>query len=634
MAGHHDWVNDDQELGNVVWAKRQKLVFPDLTPGASYSLPFYAHHNLGPIVFVDVEGRVLRYCEDAAYVFPQYRLIWLRFDELDRPVEKYCGEEDALVYMYASPESDCDAGALEALICPERAENVFCLSDFFQDDGNRSGKKTSTRLPPGWNLHAGSNSAVEFTSSVLRVCPGSRGVQLKPRDGRVTICRSPGHVIPHLPFCTRLHCRAWFFDAMEGGRDAFCWVGFTTRVGSGAIGCKSTHYVFFNGDGWTSDGGHSKVGWRESMVPRSLGCHRFDLVWENGETVFSIDGKTLSKSRVLGPSTDEKVFLCSENGTCGVWQGVQILHTPTSQGTWDRHSQVVDVSTRRPWRVREQDTGRWLMNSFGAVKELAKDEPAPKFKKNKAPLSVARMPNPPTEAEEAEEAVEAAEQIQDANDEKTEPEEGTCKEENEVDDEQKMVPEEGAGLTALDVSTESNEENICPIVAEDCMAEKCRVRVKRKVLKRPTTSPSPPPPPAPALTIECWAKPGAESELARMDRVMVTFLDALRAAGIALPDNIQRLKQCSDAQHSNCYIYSFGTRRLHVATREVEGGRILLVVRCGGGFSDFADFAMRHGGLEQLRLQRHRDIQGRNVVRLSSVLSNGTVGLREVPFVA
>merc|ERR1712118_116140 len=103
--------------------------------------------------------------------------------------------------------------------------------------------------------------------------------------------------------------------------------------------------------------------------------------------------------------------------------------------------------------------------------------------------------------------------------------------------------------------------------------------------------------------------------------MMETFIDQLRAAGVALPDNIRRIGNCEDQSHANCFIYSFGTRRLHISVREADAGRLLLVVRCGGGFVDFAEFAMRHGSLEQLKLQRE-EVQGRKVVRLSSVLSS------------
>merc|ERR1719408_708571 len=123
-----------------------------------------------------------------------------------------------------------------------------------------------------------------------------------------------------------------------------------------------------------------------------------------------------------------------------------------------------------------------------------------------------------------------------------------------------------------------------------------------------------------ALTIQCWSLPGPESDLARIERVMSTFVEQLLAAGIAMPENFQRVGRCgARTDPQPCYIYRFGTRRLHISIREAEGGRLCLVVRCGGGFLDFAEFARRHGSVERLKLQRQSEPQkGRQVLRLAS----------------
>jgi len=78
-----------------------------------------------------------------------------------------------------------------------------------------------------------------------------------------------------------------------------------------------------------------------------------------------------------------------------------------------------------------------------------------------------------------------------------------------------------------------------------------------------------------------------------------------------------------------CFVYGFGTRRLHLAARSTDDGRLVLVVRCGGGFMDFLDFARRHGGLERLRLQRQVGALGAGRVCLTSVLAEGHVQIRE-----
>merc|ERR1712178_478494 len=174
------------------------------------------------------------------------------------------------------------------------------------------------------------------------------------------------------------------------------------------------------------------------------------------------------------------------------------------------------------------------------------------------------------------------------------------------------------------------EEEVPPWVEpelQNSTVSKPRSKAKPRAARR---VPSPPPLPPLGLTIECWSLPVPvpEERLARMDRVMGVFLEKLREAGVVLPENIRRLEACAEPQHPDCYIYSFGTRRLHVATREGDGGRLSLVVRCGGGFLDFADFAKRHGNIEQLRLQRRPDSRCNQTIRLTSVLAKGALQLQ------
>jgi len=142
-----------------------------------------------------------------------------------------------------------------------------------------------------------------------------------------------------------------------------------------------------------------------------------------------------------------------------------------------------------------------------------------------------------------------------------------------------------------------------------------------------------PPPPAPAaqtlegLAIQCWTLP-SESNRARMERAMGIILEQLIAAGIVLPSNIAMASSCREADHSGCFVYRFGTRRLHLSTRMEEDGRLLVVVRCGGGFADFAEFARRHGSLENIKYKRQSGGPGKGVLRLNSVLSKGSPRLR------
>jgi len=172
-----------------------------------------------------------------------------------------------------------------------------------------------------------------------------------------------------------------------------------------------------------------------------------------------------------------------------------------------------------------------------------------------------------------------------------------------------------------------------PVLRESCLVE-----------SRPTEIPAPPnepavPPPEEAavpsgfITVECWSLRTTETELDRIERVVTTFVEGLRAAGVVLPENFQRLGRCgSRTDPQPCYIYRFGTRRIHMSVRELAGGRLCLVVRCGGGFMDFAEFGRKNGSCEQLKLlklqRKPESRDGKMVVNAVSVLSNGTRSLR------
>merc|ERR1719235_2483042 len=96
------------------------------------------------------------------------------------------------------------------------------------------------------------------------------------------------------------------------------------------------------------------------------------------------------------------------------------------------------------------------------------------------------------------------------------------------------------------------------------------------------------------LSIGCWSIPG-EADLCRIERVVRHFVESLQAEGVALPENIHLIGPCRELQHKGCFVYRFGTRRLHLSTRPTDDDRLVLVVRWGGGFMDFLDFARRHG---------------------------------------
>eukprot|EP00812_Abedinium_dasypus_P012547 NODE_6059_length_532_cov_173.964361.p2 GENE.NODE_6059_length_532_cov_173.964361~~NODE_6059_length_532_cov_173.964361.p2 ORF type:complete len:128 (-),score=22.93 NODE_6059_length_532_cov_173.964361:131-514(-) len=97
----------------------------------------------------------------------------------------------------------------------------------------------------------------------------------------------------------------------------------------------------------------------------------------------------------------------------------------------------------------------------------------------------------------------------------------------------------------------------------------------------------------------------------------------------ALPSNVRRIEVCKEPQHPTCYVYRFGTRRLHINLRhDADTGRIHLVVRCGGGFVDFVVFAKRHGGLEQLKVAGPPSAAGSTPGQFVAVLSQRQMSVR------
>jgi len=114
-----------------------------------------------------------------------------------------------------------------------------------------------------------------------------------------------------------------------------------------------------------------------------------------------------------------------------------------------------------------------------------------------------------------------------------------------------------------------------------------------------------------------------ETSAMRMDRLVEALLTGLLNDNVLIPDNIHRIAACPMG-HQTCFIYKFGTKRIHVAEKSGEP-----VVRAGGGFMTFKDFAMRHGSAEYAKLLRsQRNGAGEAPRVVTSVMMRGKVGLR------
>mmetsp|Transcript_9178 Transcript_9178/g.24026 ORF Transcript_9178/g.24026 Transcript_9178/m.24026 type:complete len:491 (-) Transcript_9178:6-1478(-) len=134
---------------------------------------------------------------------------------------------------------------------------------------------------------------------------------------------------------------------------------------------------------------------------------------------------------------------------------------------------------------------------------------------------------------------------------------------------------------------------------------------------------------APSLVIQCWSRAG-ETDIERIKRAMQVFIERLQEAGVPLPGNIQLTSKGLDKGHDRgCFTHRFGTRQIHVTTRESSGGRLSLVVRSGGGFIDFVEFVRRYGRVEHLHLERYLKANRKRAIQLNCVRANGSVQVRE-----
>jgi len=461
---------------------------------------------------------------------------------------------------------------------PKSPESVFLLAEYFCK-GHVNG------LPSGWELHTGLAKAVRLIPVDVpdkSRCKSSNAHLSTAVQLNASLAGPSGVTIRRLlpsafsEPCGRLHFRARFQDLTAKGVGQSHWAGLQTRLGQGAVGlCHRfpQHYAFTHGD-WNE--------WQQSSVRRSAGWHLFELIFEDGHVSIAIDGEPLSKAAAMGHGDAEVVCLTSERGSCGNWNSIEVLHTPVGRGTWDTGVQSVVPSDVWPWEVRSEEQGRWQVGPEGILHEM----PATHVEEAVAEEEVAAVEDTIAEEEAtvAEDAVIVAETV-------------------EVEE----TVEEEAEQSTLEAF---NEVPPPPRVT----SSRRRARPKRTRAGNSTQS---------VLSVVCWALPG-ETELGRLDRVVRVLLEKLGEAGMTVPSNFGRLDNCSEPQHESCFTYSFGSRRLHISTREGAGGRLTLVVRCGGGFLDFIEFVRRNGAMEQLKLERLQNAEGDGQqLKFTSVLTQG-----------
>lgn len=519
-----------------------------------------------------------------------------------------------------------------------KPEQVLLIADFFSVD--------KEAVLGRWNLHDDSASmehriSIETSESFEHVGFGGRrpegGVlQLDTTSGCLALYRCPSRSMKRHP-CDRLHLRVHFFDHGESHSAAGHWIGAKTRLGTGAIGIAfgiDDCYCYVNG---ACPQGQRKEysSWRRSFVDRSVGWHLFEILWVESKVCFLIDGESVSGDAAEAlHDAEEAVWLVSRCGGNGYWAGLELFHSPLGHGTWELGVQKVHAGDRLPWQTHVQHHGIWTLHpssssegrnlvkqvafSRGMVVQVTKDlkalmacfeAVAPKFVYR---VAMSRALGEIFNVFEV--LADGMFVLQSLDGCSNSAFMGTSR--SDLADGSKVAwffPPLALKILSLGESKiASCVEDVAPSIDTDKIMAMHAARRGNKsdtrgcivdppqtdtaVLARNSTEAA-----AEEHEIECRAEEN-ESEAERAERAMTMFVDGLRSRGVVIPSNIGLMEKCREGRHVGCLIYSFGTRRIHITTRVTDEGNILLQVRVGGGFVDFAAFARRHGALEEKKL--------------------------------
>mmetsp|Transcript_131717 Transcript_131717/g.421437 ORF Transcript_131717/g.421437 Transcript_131717/m.421437 type:complete len:441 (+) Transcript_131717:85-1407(+) len=337
-----------------IWTARQLLVFPDVTPGARYTLPFFAHNSLGSFLLCDQQGKALLACEDASYQAPDHSLLWVDY----RGLEHVESEERPVIlaYLYFSSGSNesqthlaeaCKGDDLVATSGPVASlEQVFLFTDYFREKLSK------------WKVQAGTPKEVLIRprpSSCATLAPGGC-LELKPRGGAVVVQHSISLQFPH----GRLHLRAHFSDSGNAKTPSEeVWVGLWSRLGSACVGLSASspeHYSVLVGKG--PDAGS---GWQRTTVPRGTRWHLFEITFENGHCSIFVDHTMVTSVRACDRHVQEEVLIGASSSKGGVWGASSSCTRPSARapGRWGCSSCSPATAGHGACARRRQGIGRW-----------------------------------------------------------------------------------------------------------------------------------------------------------------------------------------------------------------------------------------------------------------------------------
>mmetsp|Transcript_76926 Transcript_76926/g.135547 ORF Transcript_76926/g.135547 Transcript_76926/m.135547 type:complete len:506 (-) Transcript_76926:144-1661(-) len=483
-------------------------------------------------------------------------------------------------------------------------------------------KDTAEDVLMRWELHAEKDSAARRMSlQALHeglALPG-QALHLDPAVGFISLISRPSTVL--MDIGSRIHLRAHFFDHGQEHPYLGHWLGLKSRLGSGSLGLAfgiEGSYSCLNGDVASCASGRH-YGWLR-VSDRSRGWHLLELIIEEGELSAIIDGEPLLTTKAEGFCETEEVWLVSRSGGPGIWAGVELFHTPPGNRRWETGAQSVQPGELSPWDCLTEE-GRWQLDDAGVMRSID-------FRIG----TLAKVTAVKQRLLDSFSRVSSKYPYKSGMDQMLGKEYRVVKI---ADDGMVGLPSPDGSddgvwwfppyAYAIRVVTEEPPKAEtpepgpvapAPVDEEVHVPEAPQMDEEEEQPEGGTAAPVD----FDGFTLDCWNIPG-EEDIKRIERCVSTFVNALAAANVALPENIARVQLC--AAHPGCHVYKFGTRRVHMATRAGEGGRLLLVVRVGGGYMDFIEFARRNGSLEQLRLQKTSEPGKREVARFTSVLSKG-----------
>lgn len=619
-----------------IWRSRQRLVFASpLKPGTQYTLPLIlTSFDARNAVLANEDGEVASCCQDSVSDSRDRVSIWVDAPAGDAPLYLYFLEEPT------RGGQDYPASARPALAA-SLPEYVLPVAEFFRDGMLELLQRWTHRSEVASNAYS-TQVAVQswedqtFLSSMPRPPCGGQILFLDPSLGYQTLARSPAVPMDDTVGC--IHLRAFFYDDGEERTALGHWMGIESKLGSAAVGLAFGMDGCYSilADAVPTGASGSYYPWLRSTKDRSAGWHLFEIFLVDAQAKFFIDSDFVGSMGVQTQSVSEEVCLVSRCGGLGIWAGVELFHTPAGRQAWEIACRSLQHGDRVPWRCLTEE-GRWQADCQGVMRDVAFR--AGLFCRITSVLqdlmsSFAHCLPQYTYQKGMHDYLGKNFQVVEVNTD------GMI---------QLRIPErEGKDIwwfppcaAAITIMRQEEsapaEELVSPLIVQENSPPEPEpvVAMQSQDIVAPVGLLIVPPPPPPqmigGLAIDCWTIPG-ESDLQQVERVVGVFMEAIVASGIVVPTNVRRIGRCQLPSDKGCFVYNFGTRKLHVSTRANEQGRLLLVVRCGGGFIDFVQFCRRHGGTENLCMTKataERSQGGTGIIRFTAVLSQRTV--RAVP---